>query len=76
MISAFDSAMVLPISSVISRASSSARSAISLKASWRISERSLAGLEAHSFCAAHAASIAAFASSGVPSAISQSALSG
>ena len=72
MISAFDSASGLPISSVISSARSSARSFISSKVRRRISPRSRGGVAAQAAWASHAASRAAIASSGVPSAIEQS----
>ncbi len=72
MISAFDSATGLPISSVIRSASSSARSVSSSKAFQRIPARSLGAEAAHSSRASTAASSAAIASSGVASATSQS----
>jgi hypothetical protein len=62
------SATTLPISSVIRVAMSSARSVIFSKTARRISPRSRGGVAAHSDCTAHAASSAAIASSGVPSA--------
>ncbi len=72
MISAFDSATGLPISSVMRSASSSARSVSVSNAFQRIPARSLGAVAAHSPCISTAASSAAMASSDVPSAISQS----
>ena len=69
-ISAFDSAIGLPISSVMTSASSSARAPIFSHARRRISPRSRGGWAAHSACTATHASSAAVASSGVASATS------
>ena len=63
-----DSASGLPISSVITRARSSARSVISSHERRRISPRSRGGCAAHSAWTSTQASRAAFASSGVASA--------
>ena len=76
MISDFDSATGLPISSVISVASSSARSVSSSNAFQSIPARSFGAEPAHSFWVSTAASSAAMASSGVPSATSQMRLLG
>jgi hypothetical protein len=64
-ISALDSTSGLPISSVISSASSSARPTICSKARRRISPRSRGGCAAHSSCTATQDSSAATASAGV-----------
>src|SRR5215210_1436978 len=71
MISAFDSATGLPISSVMSVARSSARSTSSSKAFQSTPARSFGAESPHSFWVSTAASSAAMASSGVPSATSQ-----
>ncbi len=72
MISAFDSATALPISRVISSASSSARWLRVSNARHRISPRSFGGVAAQPGWLVTAASSAALASSGVASATSQS----